>query len=149
METVKLKITSPAFEYDGNIPAKYTCDGEEVNPPLFIDGIPEEAITMALIVEDPDAPKGIFDHWVVWNIDPISPIDENSRPGISGKNSAGKTGYHGPCPPDGVHRYYFYLFALDTEIDLPAGTDKEALRRAMEGHIVAHGSTMGRYKRGK
>jgi Raf kinase inhibitor-like YbhB/YbcL family protein len=106
-ETRNLTVSSPAFNNEGDIPAKYTCEGEEVNPPLQIDAIPEEAISLALIVEDPDAPKGTFDHWIVWNIEPKSSITENSNPGISGSNNGGKTGYYGPCPPSGSHRYYF------------------------------------------
>jgi len=149
METKQMTVTSPAFESEGSIPSKYTCDGEEINPALHIADIPAEAITLALIMEDPDAPKGIFDHWIVWNIDPIANIPENSRPGISGKNSAGKTGYHGPCPPNGEHRYFIYVFALDADIDLPAGADKVALRDAMEGHIIGQGSLMGVYGRNR
>ena len=146
METRTLTITSTAFQNEGNIPAKYTCDGEEVSPPLHIEGIPEGTVSLALKVEDPDAPGGTFDHWLVWNIDPVADIAEGGRPGISGKNSAGKTGYHGPCPPSGSHRYYFYVFALDTDIDLPAGADKDALNRSLEAHIIAQGSIMGRYQ---
>lgn len=148
-EISDLIISSPAFNNEGDIPAKYTCDGEEINPPLQIAEIPKEAITLALIVEDPDAPKGTFDHWLVWNIKPNSTIDENSIPGISGSNSAGKTGYHPPCPPSGSHRYYFNLFALDTSLDLPAHADKKALQNAMQSHIVAKGSIMGRYQRNR
>jgi Raf kinase inhibitor-like YbhB/YbcL family protein len=147
METTELIITSPAFEHEGNIPSEYTCDGEEINPPLHIGQLPENTITLALIVEDPDASKGVFDHWIVWNIDPVNIISENSRPGISGKNSAGKTGYHGPCPPDGVHRYFFYVFALDTAMDLATVADKAALQQAMQGHIIGQGHIMGRYER--
>lgn len=143
----ELIISSPAFSNQGDIPAKYTCEGEEINPPLQIDNIPEEAITLALIVEDPDAPRGTFDHWIVWNIEPKLTIGENTNPGISGKNSGGKTGYYGPCPPSGSHRYYFNLFALDKKLDLPAGTDKKALQQAMQGHIIAKGSVMGRYQK--
>ncbi|MGN6567516.1 MAG: YbhB/YbcL family Raf kinase inhibitor-like protein [Flavipsychrobacter sp.] len=149
METKELSISSPAFENEGNIPEKYSCDGEEVNPPLSIDGLPQETVTLAMIVEDPDTSRGVFDHWIVWNIDPTNEIQEDSRPGISGRNGAGKTGYHGPCPPNGSHRYFFYVFALDTDVDLPAGAGKEELQRAMEGHIIAQGSLMGRYERKK
>ena len=101
METtaiLQLGITSPAFEHMGTLPAKYTCDGDAINPPLQIDNIPEQAQTLALIVEDPDAPKGTYDHWIVWNIKITTVIKENSNPGISGNNSAGKTGYHPVCP---------------------------------------------------
>ena len=142
-----LIISSSAFENEGIIPPKYTCDGEEINPPLHVENIPEGTQTLAIIVEDPDAPKGTFDHWLVWNIPPESIIAENRIPGISGKNSAGKTGYHGPCPPSGHHRYYFHVFALDGSLDLPAGTDKKTLQEAMKPHVLAKGSIMGRYKK--
>lgn len=147
MEVQEMKISSKAFSNEGTMPAKYTCDGDEVSPPLHIEGIPQGTITMALIAEDPDAPKGTFDHWLVWNIDPVSDIEEGGRPGISGKNGAGKTGYHGACPPNGSHRYFFYLFALDTDLDLPAGATRQELQAAMEGHIIGQGSLMGRYQR--
>jgi Raf kinase inhibitor-like YbhB/YbcL family protein len=147
METKQLIITSPAFEDGGTIPARYTCDGEEINPPLHIDDWPEGTVTLALIVEDPDAPKGTFDHWLVWNIDPVNEIAENNSPGISGSNSAGKTGYHGPCPPNGYHRYFFFVFALDTELDIPAGSDRSTMEQAMAGHIIGQGNIMGNYGR--
>ncbi|MFL5747873.1 MAG: YbhB/YbcL family Raf kinase inhibitor-like protein [Niastella sp.] len=143
----QLELSSTAFEDDGNIPAKYTCDGEGINPPLTINNIPDDAETLALIVEDPDAPGGVFDHWLMWNIQPEDLIEENTLPGISGTNSAGKTGYHPPCPPKGSHRYYFHVYALDIELDLPPHTFKESLRKAMESHILAEGVIMGRYER--
>ena len=147
IETGQLAISSSAFKNEGKIPSKYTCDGDEINPPLKIEGLPDGTQTMAIIVEDPDAPKGTFDHWLVWNINPTSTIKEDSIPGISGRNGAGKTGYHGPCPPSGSHRYYFNVFALDTELDLPVGADKKTLQQAMEPHIIAKGTLMGRYER--
>lgn len=147
METKTLAITSTAFINEGPIPSKYTCQGDNINPPLQIAGLPENTVTLALIAEDPDTAKGIFDHWIVWAIDPVDTIEEDSNPGISGSNSAGKTGYHGPCPPSGTHRYFFYIFALDTDVDLPVGADKTRLQEAMEGHIIAQGSIMGTYKK--
>jgi Raf kinase inhibitor-like YbhB/YbcL family protein len=150
MENIKtgtLIISSDAFEHEGFIPSKYTCDGENINPSLEIDHIPEGTQTLTLIMEDPDAPKGTFDHWLLWNIFPKSPIMENSVPGISGTNGAGKTGYHGPCPPSGSHRYYFYVFALDAKLDLEVGADKKALQEAMKPHILAKGNLMGHYQR--
>lgn len=149
IETKELKISSPAFNNEGEIPSKYTCDGEGINPALHIENIPEGAKTLALIVEDPDAPNGVFDHWIVWNIDPVTTIEEHSNPGTSGDNSAGKSGYHPPCPPSGSHRYYFYVFALNAQIDLLAGAGKKELQAAMEGHIMAKGTFMGRYERKK
>ncbi len=145
METKELKITSPAFENEGDIPEKYSCDGEGINPPLHIEGLPHETQTLALIVEDPDAPGKIFDHWIVWSIDAKPTIEENTTPGIVGKNGAGKTGYHPPCPPSGTHRYFFYVFALDTDLDLPTGSTKQELNEAMNGHIIAQGTLMGKY----
>lgn len=145
----ELEITSRAFKNEGNLPSKYSCDGEGINPPLHIENIPEDAKTLALIVEDPDAPKGVFDHWVVWNIGLVSDIMEGSNPGISGDNSAGKSGFHPVCPPSGSHRYYFKVFALDSSLDLPAGSKKKDLQAAMDGFIVAEGSIMGRYERNK
>ena len=124
-ETGSLIISSPAFENEGIIPSKYTCDGEDINPPLEVDNIPEGTKTLAIIVEDPDAPKGTFDHWIIWNIPPERLIEEDRVPGMRGKNSAGKTGYYGPCPPSGYHRYYFKVFALDNSLDLEPGIDKK------------------------
>lgn len=145
-KTGSLTISS-AFEHEGVIPTIYTCDGEGINPPLRISGIPEEAETLVLIMEDPDAPNGTYDHWLLWNISPKNFIPENSIPGTGGTNSAGKTGYQGPCPPAGFHRYYFYVYALDATLNLQAGADKHALEEAIKTHILAKGSLMGRYQR--
>jgi Raf kinase inhibitor-like YbhB/YbcL family protein len=144
-----LIISSPAFKNEGDIPSKYTCEGQNINPPLNIEGIPEEATSLVLVVEDPDAPRGTFDHWLVWNIEPTSAIGENTSPGISGKNSGAKTGYYGPCPPSGSHRYYFNVYALNRNIDLPAGSDRKALQEAMQSYIIAKGGIMGRYKKSR
>ena len=142
-----LTIKSIAFSQGGHIPKKYTCEGEDINPPLEIKGIPEKTKTLAIIVEDPDAPNGTFDHWLVWNIAPNEPIAENHIPGISGRNSFGKTGYGGPCPPSGSHRYYFKIYALDINLDLLAGSDKKALQKAMQNHVLASGELMAHYKK--
>lgn len=147
METQKLVITSPAYNNEGAIPEKYTCDGEGINPPFEIERLPENTVTLAMIAEDPDAPNGTFMHWVVWNMDAVNSIKENSKPGISGKNGAGRTGYYAPCPPDGTHRYFFYVYALDTDLNLPGNADKMLLQRAMRGHILAQGKIMGHYTR--
>ncbi len=143
----KLKISSPAFTEGGDIPMEYTCQGQDVNPPLTIEGLPPETVTLALIMEDPDAPVGTFDHWIVWNIERSASIPRASNPGISGINSARRTGYLGPCPPSGSHRYYFLVYALDAHLNLAAGADKATLRQAMESHILAEGSLMGRYQK--
>lgn len=142
-----LLISSPSFDFEGHIPAKFTCDGEEVNPHLTIRHIPEETKSLALIMDDPDAPGGVFDHWLVWNIPPQETITENSVPGIQGKNGAGKAEYHGPCPPSGTHRYFFNIFALDTLLDLKPGATKKQLEDAMQGHIVGTGELIGLYSR--
>ncbi|HEX2628024.1 MAG TPA: YbhB/YbcL family Raf kinase inhibitor-like protein [Chitinophagaceae bacterium] len=145
--TATLQVNSHAFSHKGHIPAKYTCEGDDINPSLEISNVPDETQTLAIIMEDPDAPKGTFDHWLVWNIEPHEAITENSSPGISGINSFGKTGYGGPCPPSGVHRYFFKVYALDKTLDLQAGSDKKALLEAMDGHILAEGVIMGQYQK--
>lgn len=144
---INLAVKSIVFSHGGHIPPKYSCEGEDVNPPLEISDVPEETVSLAIIMEDPDAPKGIFTHWIVWNIEPHEPIAENSVPGISGRNSFGKTGYGGPCPPSGSHRYFFKIYALDTHLNLEAGSDKDALLKAMQGHVLASGELMGYYKK--
>lgn len=144
-----LQVHSHAFAHNGHVPPEYTCQGKNYNPPLEISHIPAATRTLALIMEDPDAPNGTFDHWLLWNIPPNAAIAEQSNPGISGTNDFGKTGYGGPCPPSGSHRYFFRVFALDTELDLPAGSKKAALLEAMEGHILAKGELMALYKKKK
>lgn len=144
-EKVQLIVSSPVFDNEGEIPLRYTCDGDNINPPLVIDQIPKDTVSLAIIMEDPDAPNGTFDHWLVWNIPPRPGISENSNPGINGVNGKGKTGYHGPCPPAGRHRYFFYVYALDTALDLSPQTDKHILRELIEPHILAEGTLMGMY----
>jgi hypothetical protein len=147
----KMKITSSAFQQGGNIPSKFSCDGANTNPPLQISNVPSEAKSLVLIVDDPDAPSGLFTHWAVWNISPqTSTIPEGSTPkGVQGTNDFGKSGYGGPGPPSGAHRYYFKIFALDRELDLPSGAKRSQLDAAMKGHVVAQGELMGRYSRKK
>lgn len=144
-----LVVRSLAFAHNGHIPSKYTCEGEDINPPLEFSGIPEKTKSLALIVEDPDAPRGIFDHWIVWNIEPNEAIAEKSNVGVSGRNSFGKIGYGGPCPPSGVHRYYFKVFALDTKLNLPAGSDKKTLEQLMNDHVIGSAELMGYYQKKK
>lgn len=148
-EFTQLKVTSPSFENEGSIPEKYSCDGQGINPTLHIENLPQGAKSLSLIVEDPDAPNGTFDHWIVWNIDPVTAIAEDSNPGTSGDNSAGKTGFHPPCPPTGTHRYYFHVYALNAMLDLHQGAKKQDLQTAMKGHIMAQGTLMGTYKRSR
>jgi Raf kinase inhibitor-like YbhB/YbcL family protein len=147
----KMKITSSAFQEGGNIPSKFTCDGGDTSPPLQIAEVPSGAKSLALVVDDPDAPSGLFTHWIVWNISPqTGAVGEGSAPkGAQGTNDFGKSGYGGPCPPSGTHRYYFKIFALDRELDLPPGTKRSQLDAAMKGHVVAQGKLMGRYSRKK
>jgi hypothetical protein len=142
-----LTVGSNVFIANGDIPKKYTCEGENVNPPLDVKGTPEEAKSLALIMDDPDAPGKTFVHWVVWNIPLTRHIDEDELPGEQGVNDFGDVGYGGPCPPTGKHRYYFKLYALDNLIDLERGSTKQQLEQAMAGHIVAFGELMGHYKR--
>ncbi len=144
----KLLVKSSAFENNKPIPVKYTCDGADVNPPLTIDGVPEETKTLVLIVDDPDAPMGTFDHWVVWNIPAATRrIEENTVPGIEGMSSYRKHAYGGPCPPYGTHRYFFKVYALDTQLDLKLNSTKRDVEKAMKGHILAEGELVGLYSR--
>jgi Raf kinase inhibitor-like YbhB/YbcL family protein len=147
----KMKITSSAFQEGASIPSKFSCDGANASPPLQIAEVPSGAKSLVLIVDDPDAPSGLFTHWTVWNISPqTNAISEGSAPkGVQGTNDFGKSGYGGPCPPSGTHRYYFKIFALDRELDLPGGAKRSHLDAAMKGHIVAQGELMGRYSRSK
>ena len=142
-----LKLSSSEFEHEGYIPVKYTCQGENINPPISIEGIPKETKSLALVMEDPDAPGGIFDHWAVWNIRPTKTIKEDSMPGRIAKNSIGDYSYTGPCPPSGTHRYFFKIYALDTLLDLEKDVDKKMLEQAVQGHILAYGELMGLYRK--
>ena len=143
----ELTITSPAFESNKSIPSKYTCDGNNVNPTLNIEGIPKETKSLVLIVDDPDAPMGTWDHWIVWNIPPTNKIEENSVPGIEGLNDFRKRSYGGPCPPSGTHRYFFKVYALDTKLDLNPNSRKKDVEKAMKDHILAKGELVGLYSR--
>ncbi|MCW4008722.1 MAG: YbhB/YbcL family Raf kinase inhibitor-like protein [Candidatus Bathyarchaeota archaeon] len=146
----KLSVTSPAFENGKFIPAKYTCDGDDVNPPLTIDGVPKETKTLVLIVDDPDAPMGTWDHWVVWNIPGSTrQIAENTVPGTEGMNDFGKRSYGGPCPPSGTHRYFFKVYALDVELALKPNARKRDVEKAVQGHVLAEGELVGLYRRSR
>lgn len=145
-----MKIFSRAFQSGELIPSKYTCDGNNISPPLKISGIPKAAKSLALIVDDPDAPAGTWVHWIIWNINPqTTSIAEQSVPAdaIEGKTSFGKSGYGGPCPPSGTHRYFFKIYALDTWLDLPRATDRAALGNAIAGRILDKAEIIGIYKR--
>lgn len=149
-----MQILSSAFENEGLIPSKYTCDGENINPPLEIREVPDSARSLVLLMDDPDVPRsirpdGMWDHWTVFNI-PASTamIEENSVPaGVVGLNSSGAGKYGGPCPPDREHRYFFKLYALDTMLDLSASATKADVEKAMDGHINAEAVLVGKYNR--
>ncbi len=147
---IEFRISSPAFENNGTIPSRYTCDDIDVNPPLLIENVPPAAMSLVLIVDDPDAPAGTWVHWVVWNIDPgVKEIAERSIPkgGIEGINDFKKHNYGGPCPPSGTHRYFFKLYALDKVLDIANHSGKAHVEKAMDGHVIARTQIMGRYKR--
>ncbi len=147
----RIKITSSAFQQGENIPAKFTCDGGNHSPALQFHEIPSAARSLVLMVDDPDAPGGLFTHWLLWNIDPkTTAVAEGSTAGgVAGTNDFGKAGYGGPCPPSGTHRYFFKIFALDRELDLPAGAKRAQVEAQMKGHVLAEGELMGRYARHK
>ena len=151
-----MKIESSAFNNEEMIPSKFTCDGENILPHLFWNDFPKETKTFALIVDDPDAPGGTFVHWVVYNIPPnVTNFPEGTTSSNlpSGSKQAtnhfGDDNYGGPCPPSGIHRYYFKLYALDSEVNLKTGGGKRDLLKAMEGHILAEAQLMGKYERKK
>jgi Raf kinase inhibitor-like YbhB/YbcL family protein len=138
-------ISTSAFENKGEIPSRYTCDGDNINPELVPGILPEDTESLVLIVDDPDAPRGTFTHWIVWNIEPGSMINENTNPGVEGLNDVKGTDYFGPCTPSGTHRYFFRIYALDTMLDLGSGSTRTALEQAMQEHIIAEGELMGTY----
>ncbi len=149
-----MKLSSSAFDQEGKIPSKYTCDGANVNPPLEIADVPAGAKSLVLIMDDPDVPKnlredGMWDHWVVFNVPPsVREVREGEEPpGTHGTGTGGNEDYYGPCPPDREHRYFFKLYALDTELDLPAKASKAQVEEAMEGHILEKAELMGKYER--
>jgi Raf kinase inhibitor-like YbhB/YbcL family protein len=154
-EEMPIKISSTAFGEGAMIPPQYTCDGKDVSPPFSWSGVPDNAKTLALIGDDPDAPRGTWVHWVLYNL----PADVKELPenlpttetlpsgALQGKNDFGRIGYGGPCPPSGTHRYYFKLYALDADLDLAAGATKDQLLKAMVGKVVGEGQLMGRYRR--
>ncbi len=146
-EAGQKKLTSPEFEHNAAMPSKFTCQGDDINPALVIEGLPGSTKSLALIVDDPDAPMGTWVHWVVYNIPVISKIEENSIPGTQGSNDFGRKDYGGPCPPSGAHRYFFKMYALDAQLNLPEGISKEDLEQAMQGHILDKAELIGLYKK--
>lgn len=146
----RTSISTPAFAHNGAIPPKYTCDDKDINPPLVISGIPAGAKSLALIVDDPDAPRGTWVHWVLWNIGPATTdVKEDSVPkgAVQGINDFGRHAYGGPCPPSGTHRYFFKLYTLDTLLNLGPDSRKADLEKAMQGHIISEAQVVGLYKR--
>lgn len=149
-----MKLTSPAFENEGKIPSRHTCDGENVNPALSITEVPSDAKSLVLIMDDPDVPRdireeGMWDHWVVFNIPPGEvEIREGQEPkGRHGLGTGNNTEYFGPCPPDAEHRYFFKAYALDCELELPEKSTKRDVEAAMTGHVLDTAVLMGRYER--
>lgn len=146
----RMKLTTPAFVHSQSIPAKYGCDGRDISPPLKIEGVPKDARSLALVVDDPDAPAGTWVHWLLWNIDPATTqIPEGTAPrgAEEGINSWQRKNYGGPCPPSGTHRYFFRLYALKERLSLPSSATRKELDRAMQGKILAQTELLGRYSR--
>lgn len=148
MSKVTFPLTSPVFKSNGDIPVKYTCEGENVSPPLVIGEVPKGTRSLALIVDDPDADNKVVTHWLAWNIAPTTvSIPEGGRPGTMGRNEKGDNRYMGPCPPKGQHHYFFKVYALDRMLDLKEGASKEELVNAIKEHILAEGELVGLYEK--
>lgn len=149
-EFVLMRIMSPAFSNGHRIPSLYTCDGDDINPELRFDGVPKEAVSLALVVDDPDSPSGNWLHWSIWNIDPsVRSIAEDSCPdrALEGETDFSEVGYGGPCPGYGEHEYRFTIFALDALLNVPEGAPRHVLEAAMKDHILASAELTGRYQR--
>ncbi len=144
-----MRLGSPAFNNGGNIPVTYTCDGEGISPPLVISDVPDNAKSLALIMEDPDASSGTFIHWLLWNIPPKTTMINEGESVVypQGKTSARRPGYVGPCPPSGPHHYYFTLYALDSMLLLKPGAEKKDLEKMMAGHQITDAQLLGMYQR--
>ena len=142
-----MRISSPAFEDEGDIPARFTCAGEDISPPLLSRTYPE-AVSLVLVMDDPDAPMGTWDHWVAYDIEPLAEVPAGiGSLGTAGTNSWGHIGYGGPCPPSGTHRYVFQLFALDRRIGWEEGADKTSVLEAIHEHVLAEASLLGFFSR--
>lgn len=144
-----MKITSSDFKDNGMIPGRFTCDGENVNPCLVIEAVPPAAKSLALVVDDPDAPMGTWVHWLVYDMPLSGRIEQDSVPGKQGRNDFGRKNYGGPCPPSGTHRYFFKLYALDAALGLKEGLSKKELEGAMQGHVLEKAELVGLYKRAR
>lgn len=151
MSTNRIEVRSTAFGAGADIPTRYTCEGEDVSPPLSWEPGPAQTASYALIVDDPDAPGGTWVHWVAWNLPRPELPEDVARDArlpdgtCQGKNSWSRVGYGGPCPPSGTHRYVFQVYALDRELELAASTDEAGLSAAMRGHVLAEGQLVGTY----
>lgn len=148
METTtltKINLTSPEFDAGEEMPRRFTCDGDNINPPLKLENLPPNTASLALMLEDPDAPGGTWTHWLAWDLPPELTIDENSTVGVMGINDFGTTMYHGPCPAIGTHRYFFRVYALDIKLNLPNGSTREAMMKAMEYHVSGSGELLALY----
>ncbi|WP_215224996.1 YbhB/YbcL family Raf kinase inhibitor-like protein [Echinicola shivajiensis] len=144
-----LEISSPVFKAGQVIPAKYTCQGMDINPPIHIGKIPYEAKSLVIKVDDPDAPNKTWLHWLVWDVVPKESIEEDIIPGIQGMNDFNRINYGGPCPPSGIHRYFFKVYALDKLLGLAEGASLNEINEAMKGHIIAFGELIGNYAMAK
>ncbi|MES2763748.1 MAG: YbhB/YbcL family Raf kinase inhibitor-like protein [Bacteroidota bacterium] len=142
-----LVVKSPAFKDNTFIPGQFTCMGANTSPQLDITDIPAKTVTLVVIMDDPDAEGGTFDHWLMWNIPVTDKIEEGSALGVQGKNSKLENKYTGPCPPSGTHHYHFKVYALDTKLDIESDSDKSKLLAAMQGHILSSGELTGLYKK--
>lgn len=144
-----MEIKSPAFVHEQSIPIRYTCDGQDISPPLIFSHVPEDTKSLVLIVDDPDAPKGVFDHWIVWNLNPETrELEEGATVPMQGRNHFGDLRYRGPCPPPGkVHHYRFKLYAVDIKLDLPEGSSKKDVENAIREHTLSKSELVGTYGR--
>lgn len=144
-----MKLSS-TFADNTSLPVRFTCDGANISPPLTFSGVPKNAKSIALVMDDPDAPMGTWDHWIVWNLPVTAKIEEGKEPDAPhGRNSFGKLHYGSPCPPSGTHRYIFKAYALDSVLALAPGSTKHLLETAMKGHVLAEAKLVGLYKRVK
>lgn len=149
-----MRLLSPAFKMGGKIPSLYTCQGKDINPPLFISDVPQEAKSLVLIMDDPDVPlslrkDGMWVHWVVFNMPPETKeiLENTTPPGILGEGTGGKKKYQGPCPPDREHRYFFKLYALNSLLNLTSGATKEEVLQAMQNYIIIQTELIGLYQK--
>ena len=143
----QLIVKSPDFENEGELPSKFTCDGKDINPTLEVDGIPKNTKSMVVLMEDPDNRSASLNYWIRWNLKPTGIIEEGTSAGVWGTNSMGKSGYLGPCPVAGTHRYFFKVYALDDMLNISEGSDRWVVQEAMKGHILASGEIMGWYRK--